>query len=69
MTRDEKLSIALVGFTLCAAVSAQRAAKGVGTARPEAAAFYGAMQLYRNLAIYFGKRALLAEAAYWRAVV
>jgi hypothetical protein len=35
---------------------------------PEAAGWYGAMELYRNLALWAGKRALQAEMRYWKAV-
>jgi len=50
------------------AVSAQRAAAGVGVAQGEAAAYHGAWQVYRRIALWSGMRALRAEAAYWRAV-
>lgn len=59
---------ALLLLAVGTAVSAQRAAKGVGRANPEAVAYHGAMQLYRTLAVHFGKRAMLAEQAYWKAV-
>lgn len=35
---------------------------------PVAAGWYGAMELYRSLAVWAGKRAMLAEMHYWRAV-
>lgn len=52
---------------LASAVGARRAA-GAATVSPEAVAFHGAAELYRNLAMFFGKRALACEARYWEAV-
>lgn len=68
MTRQEALTATLVVVTVAAGISAQRAARGVGEATPDAVAWHGAMNLYRNLAVFFGKQALRAEAAYWKAV-
>ncbi|MGW2795187.1 hypothetical protein ACWC9H_35420 [Streptomyces sp. NPDC001251] len=34
---------------------------------PEAARWYGAMSLYRALAVWAGKRAMSAELNYWKA--
>lgn len=56
-------------LTLAAAIRAQRAAAGVGSAaNPDAVGWYGAMSLYRSLAGWFGKKALAAEREYWRSV-
>jgi hypothetical protein len=35
---------------------------------PRAAGWHGAMELYRNVALWAGKRALQAEMHYWKAV-
>lgn len=35
---------------------------------PQAAGWHGAMELYRTLAMWAGKRALQAEQNYWEAV-
>lgn len=35
---------------------------------PEAVGWYGAMELYRSLALWAGKRAMSAELNYWKAV-
>lgn len=35
---------------------------------PAAAGWHGAMEVYRNLAVWAGKRALQAEMKYWEAV-
>lgn len=62
------LAAACVTAALVSAYGARRAA-GPGTQVPPAAVgYHGAMELYRNLALYFGKRALQAEARYWEAV-
>lgn len=34
----------------------------------EAVGWYGAMSLYRNVALWAGKRAMSAEMNYWKAV-
>lgn len=38
------------------------------SADPRALGYYGAMSLYRNLALWFGKRAMDAELSYWKVV-
>lgn len=35
---------------------------------PEAAGWYGAMSLYRKVALWAGRRAMDAELHYWKAV-
>lgn len=35
---------------------------------PNAAGWHGAMEVYRNVALWAGKRALQAEMKYWEAV-
>ncbi|MYR11931.1 hypothetical protein GTY62_15225 [Streptomyces sp. SID724] len=35
---------------------------------PEAVGWYGAMELYRTVAMWAGKRAMSAELNYWKAV-
>lgn len=56
-----------VAVCVAAAVSARRKAPP-GALPADAVAYHGAWQLYRNLAVYFGKRALVAEARYWEVV-
>jgi len=68
MTRSELWSIALLTVVVVASVSAQNAAKGVGTPAPEAAAYHAAAELYGRLSLFFGRQALRAEAAYWEVV-
>jgi hypothetical protein len=65
---EQIITGAVLALAVATAVSAHRAAASGSTVTPEAVAYHGAMQLYRNLAVHFGKRALLAEAAYWKAV-
>lgn len=35
---------------------------------PQAVGWHGAMELYRNVALWAGKRAMVAELNYWKAV-
>jgi hypothetical protein len=60
------LALVCLGAAVASTYSARRSAGGPVTA--EAAAFHGAAELYRSLALFFGKQALRAEASYWKAV-
>ena len=42
--------------------------EGAVNVPPSAAGWHGAMSLYRNVAMWAGKRALQAEMQYWKAV-
>lgn len=64
---QDVLTIVFLGAAIASVAGARRAAAGA-TVSPEAVAFHGAAELYRNLAMFFGKRALAAEARYWEAV-
>lgn len=56
------LALAMVAATVS---SARRAARDVPGAVPaDAVAYHGAMELYRTLAVYFGKKAMAAELRY-----
>lgn len=66
--RAEVVTAAVVIVSAALALSAQRAAQGVGDARPDAVAWHGAWQMYSKLAHYFGRKALRAEQLYWEAV-
>lgn len=68
MHRDPALWGLLALISTLAAVRARRASTGVGTPTPDAVGWYGAMSLHRQLAVFFGKQALYAEAEYWKAV-
>lgn len=68
MTRQEKISVAILAITVTIAISSQRTARGVGTPAPEAVAYHAATLVYKRLAEFFGKRALEAEASYWKLV-
>lgn len=50
------------------AYGARKAAGSGATVPAEAVAWHGAAELYRTLALHFGKRALLCEARYWEVV-
>lgn len=67
MKLQHLLAIACLGVAVASAYGARRAA-GTASVPPEAVAFHGAAELYRNLALFFGKQALRAEARYWEAV-
>ena len=68
MHRDPALWGLLALVSGYAALRARRASAGVGTPTPDAVGWYGAMSLHRQLALWFGKQALYAEAEYWKAV-
>ena len=68
MKRDEFASYVFAGLSLYLGFKAVRAVKGDAKSSTEAEAYHGAMQLYRTLATFFGKKAMLAEAAYWKAI-
>lgn len=65
-----KTVLALACLTAAAAsvYGARRSAWAGAEVPPEAAAFHGAAELYRSLALFFGRQALRAEAHYWKAV-
>lgn len=68
MKIEHAVGIILAGAVVTLAVSARRAAGSGADAPAAAVGYHGAWQLYRNLAVYFGKRALVAEARYWEVV-
>ncbi len=68
MHRDPALWGLLAAVSIYAAVRARRASAGVGTPTPDAVGWYGTMSLHQQLALFFGKQALYAEAQYWKAV-
>ena len=61
------MAAAALGAALASACG-QRGSVESDTIGGEAVAYYGAWSLYRNLAVFFGKRAMIAELNYWRAV-
>lgn len=68
MHRDPALWAVLALISLYGVVRARQASAGVGTPTPDAVGWYGSMSLHRQLALFFGKQALYAEAQYWKAV-
>lgn len=62
------LMVITAAAAVASAIGARRAAAAGARVSPEAVAFHGAAELYRNLALWFGKQALRAEAAYWKEV-
>lgn len=65
-----KRTVIMTAAVLLVAAGVARAAgkEAAGDVSTEAAGWYGATSLYRSVALWAGKRALLAEAKYWEAV-
>lgn len=61
------LAAVFLGAAVASVIGARRVA-GASSVPAEAVAFHGAAELYRSLALFFGKRALAAESRYWEAV-
>lgn len=57
-----------LAVTVAAARGGGRAAGGDELVAGEASAYYAAWSLYRSLAVWAGKRAMVAEIKYWEAV-
>jgi hypothetical protein len=68
MSREEAVTAAVILGVAALGAAAQRAARGVGTATPDAVAWHGAMSMYSRIATWAGRKALAAEAEYWKAV-
>jgi hypothetical protein len=68
MKVNHVLALVCLGAAVASVYGARRAATGGATVSAEAAAFHGAAELYRTLAMFFGKQALRAEARYWEAI-
>jgi hypothetical protein len=62
------LAVAVLAAAAASVYSARRAATSGSTVPAEAVAYHGAAQLYRNLAVFFGRQAFRAEAQYWKAI-
>lgn len=59
------LSVAALVVVACVAAAGHR--EEPEDVPPEAAAWHGAMSLYRTIAVWAGHRALSAEMNYWKA--
>lgn len=71
MSELKPFHVVLVLATAAAAVTAynaRRAAAPGAVVPAEAVALHGAVEVYRSLALFFGRQALRAEASYWKAV-
>jgi hypothetical protein len=62
------VAVAVLAAAAASMYGARRAATAGASVPAEAAAYHGAAELYRSLAVFFGKQALRAEAHYWKAV-
>lgn len=69
MTRGTALALGIaIGTALYVArVSAEESAGSVAIA-PDAVAYHGAAHAYGQVAAFFGRLALRAEKAYWKAI-
>lgn len=65
--RTGAVVVAVGALAVVAAVSVAGRREG-DDVPPEAAGWYGAMELYRSVALWAGKRAMSAEMNYWKAV-
>jgi hypothetical protein len=62
-------TLVAVGAVVAVAYAVTRPERDAGAnVPPGAAGWHGAMELYRTLALWAGKRALAAEMHYWEAV-
>lgn len=59
---------AAIALVAAATISARKRAPLAASVPADAVAYHGAWQLYRTLAVFFGKKALVAEAHYWEVV-
>ena len=60
--------VAVGALVVVAYVASARRDEGPPDVPPDAVGWYGAMSLYRSLAMWAGKRAMSAELNYWKAV-
>lgn len=61
-------TVLAVAALVTVAYAATRTAPESAKVPPGAAGWHGAMELYRNVALWAGKRAMTAELNYWKAV-
>lgn len=61
-------ALVCVGACVATAVSAKRRSATPGGVPAAAVGYHGAWELYRTLAVFFGKQALRAEASYWEVI-
>lgn len=66
--RPRHLQVTAVGALVVMAYFAMRKAPEAGAPAPRAAGWHGAMELYRSVAMWAGKRSMQAELKYWEAV-
>ena len=68
MARKRNVIIAAACLLVVAGSVRSATREAAGDVPPEAAGWYGAMSLYRAIALWSGKRAMSAEVKYWKAV-
>jgi hypothetical protein len=59
--------VAVAAITVVVVVALTPRDERLADIPPEAVRWYGAMELYRSLALWAGKRAMSAEIEYWKA--
>jgi hypothetical protein len=60
--------LAVAAFVTVAYVTTRKDPESAANVPPGAVGWHGAMELYRNVALWAGKRAMVAELNYWKAV-
>lgn len=63
-----KALLAVTALAVVAYVATRREPESGANVPPRAAGWHGAWELYRNVAMWAGKRAMQAELKYWEAV-
>lgn len=62
------VALAVAALVVVAYAATRREPETGANPAPAAAGWHGAMELYRNVAMWAGKRAMQAELKYWEAV-
>lgn len=62
------LVLVCLGAAAASLYGARKSAPSGAGVPAEAAAFHGAAQVYRSLAVFFGNQALRAEKHYWKVI-
>lgn len=67
-SRTGVTTVAVVALVVAAYAATRKEPESVAGVPPQAVGWHGAMELYRNVALWAGKRAMVAELNYWKAV-
>lgn len=68
--KDKNKAVALLGLVVVGMAVELQSQRSMGehSGNPRATAYFGAMSLYRAIALHCGKAAIAAESHYWEAV-